>query len=153
MIENQVWHTLSCQGVKMGMQIYFTHTFNKILITNLILEAFKIWSIVTVFLLRLYLRSLTFSLFQCWTTTVIWDWHTFCQLYYQMIYKLSHIYLCLMLLNASSKQCICCLAHPSWAKMLCYLESSCGIFSHFTYLELKMKALTCIQYINLARNK
>ena len=150
MIENQVWHTLFCQDVKMGMQKYFTHTFDKILITYLILEAFKIWSIVTVFLLRLYLRILTFSLFQCRTTTVIWEKAHFLSTFLSDDIQIEpHI----PLFNAI--ECFVktmYLAHPSWAKILCSLKSSCGIFSHFTYLELKMKALTCIQYINLARN-
>ena len=42
MIENQVRHTLFCQDVNMGIQKYFTHTFDSLFITYLNLEAFKI---------------------------------------------------------------------------------------------------------------
>ena len=150
MIENQVRHTLFCQDVNMGIQKYFTHTFDSLFITYLNLEAFKIWSIVTVFLLRLYLRILTFLLFQCRTTTVIGEkTHFLSTFFIKMIYKLSHIYFFFNAIESFAKMY---LAHPSWAKILCCFKSSCGIFSHFTYLEIKMEALTCIQYINLARN-
>ena len=58
----------------------------------------------------------------------------------------------ILLFNAIESFAKMYLAHPSWAKILCCFKSSCGIFSHFTYLEIKMEALTCIQYINLAPN-
>ena len=151
MIENWVRHTLFCQDVNMEVQKYFTHTFDSLFITYLNLEAFKIWSIVTVFLLRLYLRILTFLPFQCWTTTVLGEKTHFLStfLYQDDIQIEPHI----LLFNAIESFAKMYLAHPSWAKILCCFKSSCGIFSHFTYLEIKMEALTCIQYINLAPNK
>ena len=150
MIENQVWHTLFCQDVNMEVQKYFTHTFDSLFITYLNLEAFKIWSIVTVFLLRLYLRILTFLLFQCRTTTVIGEKTHFLSTFFHQddIQIEPHI----LIFNAIESFAKMYLARPSWSKILRCFKSSCGIFSHFTYLELKRKALTCIQYNNLARN-
>ena len=131
MIENWVRHTLFCQDVNMEVQKYFTHTFDSLFITYLNSEAFKIWSIVMVFLLRLYLRILTFLLFQCRTTTVIGEkTHFLSTFFIKMIYKLSHIYLFLMLLKASSK----CIWHVHHGRKFCAVSNRLAVYSATSHI-------------------
>ena len=131
MTENEVWHTLFFQDVNMGIQKYFTHIFDSLFITYLNLEAFKIWSIFTIYLLRLYLRILTFLLFQCWTTTVLGEkTHFLSTFLYQDDYKLSHIYFFLMLLKASPK----CIWHVHHGRKYCAVSNRLAVYSATSHI-------------------